>query len=199
MEKNIKRNTTMTRTIVTLALFAAISTVLMYLDFPIPIFPPFLKFDFSDLPALLAAFLFGPLQGIAVTLVKNVIHLAVSHTGGAGELANFIVGASFAGVAGLVYRFRRSRGGALLGLALGTLAMIIAGIFANYFITLPFYVNVMNYGMDDIVAMCAKLIPVIKTKLDVVLLGITPFNLFKGVIISALTFVLYKRISRLVK
>ncbi len=199
MEKSARRRIGLIRQITTLALFSAISTVLMYLEFGIPIFPPFLRFDFSDLPALLAAFLFGPLQGIAVALVKNAIHMLVSWSGGVGELANFIVSASLAGVAGWVYSFRRTRGGALLGMAFGTLAMAVAGALANYFITLPFYVNVIQMSMDDIVAMCAQLIPAIKTKLDVVLLGITPFNLFKGIVVSALTFVLYKRIGRLVR
>ncbi|MDR0380978.1 MAG: ECF transporter S component [Oscillospiraceae bacterium] len=182
-----------TRMLVIVALFSALSSVLMYLDFPLPFFPPFLKLDFSDLPALLGTFWFGPSAGIAVALVKNLIHLFISSTGGVGELANFIVSAALTGTAGLVYRLRRTRGGAVAGLACGTLAMTLAGIAANYYLLLPFFAKVMP--METIVAMCARLIPSIRTTWDIVLLSITPFNLFKGALISGLTFLLYKRVK----
>ncbi|MDR1158037.1 MAG: ECF transporter S component [Oscillospiraceae bacterium] len=184
------------RMLVIMALFSALSGVLMYLDFPLPFFPPFLKLDFSDLPALLGTFWFGPQAGLAVVLVKNLIHLFVTSTGGVGELANFIVSAALVGTAGLVYRLRRTRGGAVAGLVCGALAMTLAGAAANYYITLPFYAKIMP--METIVAMCARLIPAVQTTWDIVLLSITPFNLFKGALVGGLTFLLYKRVKGLV-
>jgi len=189
-----------TRTLVILAMFSALATVLMFLDFPLSfLFPGFLRFDFSDLPVLMASFWFGPLAGIAVALVKNLIHLTVTQTFGVGELANFIVSAVLAGTAGLVYRIRKTKGGAVAGLVCGGLAMALAGFLANYFILIPFYSNVMGWPLQTIIDMCAQLIPAIKTKFDVVLLGITPFNLFKAALIGGLTFLLYKRVRGLLK
>lgn len=187
-----------TRTLTVLAIFSALSSVLMMLDFPLAFFfPPFLKLDFSDLPALLAAFTFGPLSGVAVALIKNLVHLLISESGGVGELANFLVSTALAGTAGLVYRLRRTKAGALTGMLLGTFAMMAAGLLANYYLLIPFYEKIMP--LDAIIDMCAKLIPAIQTKWDVVLLGITPFNLFKGLLISGLTFILYKRVRGLLK
>ncbi|MDR0670742.1 MAG: ECF transporter S component [Oscillospiraceae bacterium] len=185
------------RMLVIVALFAALSSVLMYLDFPLPLFPPFLKLDFSDLPALLGTFWFGPLAGLAVALVKNLIHLFVTSTGGVGELANFLISAALTGTAGLVYRLRRTRGGAVAGLLCGALAMTLVGVVANYYIVLPFYAKVMP--IETIVAMCARLIPAVQTTWDIVLFSITPFNLFKGALVGGLTFLLYKRVRGLVR
>ena len=185
--------------LVLLALFAAISSVLMYLEFALPIFPGFLKLDFSEFPALIAAFMFGPLGGIAVALVKNLLHLPVSLTGGVGELANFVISSALVGTAGLIYKFRKTKSGALIGMAAGTVAMCVTGFLANYFVMLPLYDRVMGFTEEKIVAISSAIIPFIKNKFDVVLWSITPFNLFKGIIMSTITFLLYKHLSTLIK
>ena len=182
-----------------LALFAALSSVLMYMEFALPIFPFFLELDFSDFPALIAAFMFGPLGGIAVALIKNLIHLAVTTTAGVGELANFVISSALVGTAGLIYKLRKTRSGALLGMAAGTVSMCVTGFLANYFVMLPLYDRMMGFTEEKIVAISSAIIPFIKTKFDVVLWSITPFNLFKGIVMSTITFLLYKHLSKLIK
>ena len=111
----MSRQSTRTRTLVGTAMLGAVGFVLMFLDFSVPVMPSFIKMDFSELPALLASFAYGPLAGAAVCLIKNVLHLFVGHTGGVGELSNFLLGCLYAIPAGLIYRRIRTRKGALIG------------------------------------------------------------------------------------
>jgi riboflavin transporter FmnP len=183
-------------------MLSAVSAVLMFLDFPLPIFPSFLKFDFSDLPALIGAFSFGPIAGIAIELIKNVFHLLRTSTGGIGELANFVVGCALVVPAGLVYQRRKSRSGAVIGIVVGIVVMAVGAAFMNFFVLLPFFAQFFAKSVDEgiaaIVQMCAKLIPAVDSKFDVVLLSVVPFNLMKGVVICLMTFLLYKHLSRLI-
>ncbi|MCL1806859.1 MAG: ECF transporter S component [Oscillospiraceae bacterium] len=179
------------------AMLAGVASVLMILEFPLPIFPEFLKMDFSELPALIGAFSFGPVAGVTIVLLKNAIHLTVTTTGGVGELANFIVGAALVLPAGMVYRFRKTRGGALLGMGIGVFTMAFVGIFANYYITVPFFTRVM-VPEEVLIGICAAIIPAVDSLWKVVLLSITPFNLLKGVSIGLITFLTYKRLSWLI-
>ena len=115
------------------AMLSAIAYVLMFLDFSVPFMPSFIKMDLSELPALIGAFAYGPVAGVVICLVKNVIHLMITTTGGVGELSNFLLGASFVLVSGGVYRFKKSRKGALIGSVLGAFVMGIFSIISNYF------------------------------------------------------------------
>ncbi len=182
-----------TMKIVYIAMLAAVATVLMYLEFALPIFPAFLKFDFSDMPALVASFAFGPVAGVAVELVKNLLHLPATATAGVGELANFLVGSAMVVTAGLVYKRRHILRGALLGMLGGTVAMMLAGGLCNYFITIPFF-SATIAPMEAILGMASKIIPAVTDKLTLVLYTFTPFNLLKGVVISLITLLVYKRI-----
>ncbi|MDR1692957.1 MAG: ECF transporter S component [Oscillospiraceae bacterium] len=191
----MKRTITL-RTAATVAMLAAISAVLMFLEFPLVFFfPEFLKLDFSDLPALIGAFAFGPIAGVTVELLKNLIHLTVTSTGGVGELANFLVGVALVVPAGLVYTYRKKRSGALLGIGLGVAAMVVIGALANYFLIIPFYSNL--FPLQVIIDMCAALVPAVDSLWKVILLTIIPFNLMKGALIGIITFFAYKRLSRL--
>jgi riboflavin transporter FmnP len=181
------------------AMLAAISSVLMVLQFPLPIFPGFLQFDFSDLPALIAAFSFGPVAGVAVVLIKNAIHFTVTTTGGVGELSNFLVWSAFVLPTGFIYHFKKTRGGALLGMGAGIIVAAAAGVFVNYYITIPFYLNVMELPEEVIIGMCSAIIPAVDNLWKVVLISITPFNLFKGTIVSLVTFFIYKQLSWLIQ
>jgi len=181
-----------TKQLVTIGLMAAIGIVLSFLEFPLPIFPSFLKFDFSLLPAILAGLVFTPLVGILVTLIINLIHLLATQTGGIGELANFLVSAGFILVSGYTYRANKTRKQAIFALFCGIIAMTIVGALANYYILFPFYEKIIPISV------------IIKTVngssiWDVILIGIIPFNLFKGVILSIITYFVYKKISHLVK
>jgi riboflavin transporter FmnP len=179
-------------------ILSAVAIVLMYLEFPIPLMPDFLKFDFSEVPVLLAAFSMGPLSAIAIEFVKNLAHLPFTMTGGVGELANFLVGACFVGTAGWVYRIHKSRKGALAALGFGTLALIAGGVVINYFITLPFYIKVMEFPLDAIIGMVTEAGNTIVDGMFTLLLFVfVPFNLFKGLIVSLVVYLLYKRLSPL--
>ncbi len=179
-------------------ILSAVAIALMYLEFPLPLMPAFLKFDFSEVPVLLAAFSMGPLSAIAVELVKNLAHLPVTMTGGVGELANFLVGACFVGTAGWVYRLYKTRKGALAAMGFGTLALIAGGVVINYFITLPFYIQVMEFPLGAIIGEVEKAGNMIVDGMFTLLLYVfVPFNLFKGVVISLVVYLLYKRLSPL--
>ena len=127
------------RTIAVTGMLSAVAVVLMYLEIPIPIMPGFIKFDFSDLPALLGAYALGPVAGIIICLIKNVVHLAASQSMLVGELSNFILGSVFVFTAGIVYKKKKSKTGALLGGLCGAMAMGVFSVFSNYLIVYPVY------------------------------------------------------------
>lgn len=154
----------------------------MYFDFPIPFLPfPWLKIDLSDIPALMGAFAFGPMAGIVVELIKNLLILIVKGTSTyfVGELANFIVGVSLVAPAAWVYHRNKSRKNALLGMALGTLSIEIIGIIANVYLLLPAFG--MNMVKDELI--------------QYVTIGLLPFNGIKSILVCGITYVLYKRVS----
>jgi len=188
---------TRTRKIIGAAMLAAVSFVLQFLELPMPLSPAFARFDFSDLPALIGAFAYGPLWGVVVELVKNLLHLTVSATGGIGELANFAIGAALVFPAGLVYKKHKSRKTALLGCVVGSLCMGVMAAVMNYFVLLPLFQMFMP--MEEMIAAFAAFVPIIRTKLDVVLLNALPLNILKGAVISLVTMLLYKRLSPILK
>jgi len=180
-----------------IAVLSAVSFVLSFLEFPVPLSPSFARMDLSDLPALIGAFAFGPVAGILIELVKNLLGLISSATGGIGELANFLMGASFVATAGLIYSHHKTKNTALLGGIAGSFVMGIAAALANYFILLPLFEQFMP--VDQLIASFGEFIPFIKTKRDVVLYNAFPFNLLKGLVITAFTMLIYKRIRPLLK
>ncbi|MBC3516463.1 ECF transporter S component [Neobittarella massiliensis] len=184
------------RTLTYMALFAAISTLLMYIEMPLPFLPPFLKLDISGAPILLAAFLFGPWQAVGITLVKDLVHLLSTQTGGVGELADFLMLASFALLCGYLYRYVHNRKGALISLSVGTVILVAVGALSNWFLLIPFYSKIMP--IEAIVGACQAINKNINSIAAYIWVGVVPFNLIKGVVISLLTFLLYKRLSGLV-
>lgn len=196
MNKNNRINT---RMLVSIAICSAVAFVLMLLDFGLPILPSFIKFDFSDLPALICAFTFGPLAGVFVELMKNVLHLFTTTTMGVGELSNFLLGCSLVIPAGIIYKRKKTRKTALIGMIAGTICFSLVGILSNYFIVFPFYTTVMHIPMEAIVEMGKKVSPILDNEFKLILLSVTPYNFCKGIIISVLTFVLYKRLRPLMK
>lgn len=183
--------------LVKIAMLSALAYAIMFLEFAIPIFPSFLKMDFSDLIPLIGSLALGPLAGILIELIKNLLHLLTTHTGGVGELANFIVGSAFVATAGLIYFRNKTRKGAIVALLVSILAMIVAGALVNYFITVPLYAIVLNFSTEAIVGMSAKVIPAIHDKLTLILFAFCPFNLIKGVVLTLITIPLYKKVSPL--
>ncbi|MDR0852601.1 MAG: ECF transporter S component [Clostridiales Family XIII bacterium] len=188
---------TRTRKLVVVAMLSAVAFALAFLEFPVPLSPAFARYDFSDIPALIAAFALGPLAGVCVELVKNVLQLLSSATGGVGELANFIIGAGMVLPAGLIYRKMKTKKGAILGCILGTVAMAVIAGLVNYFILIPMFNIFMP--IDEIIKSFGEFMPFIQTKLDVIIYNCVPFNLIKGALISLVTVLLYKRISPILK
>ena len=140
----MKRTKFNIRTIAVTGMLGALATVLMFLEFPIPmLIPPFIKFDFSELPALLAAYAMGPVSGIAVCFIKNVINLLHTQTGGVGELSNFILGVCFVLPAGLIYKKKKTQKSAMIGALAGAVLMSVVSVFSNYFVVYPVYTNFM--------------------------------------------------------
>ena len=188
--------TTKTHNLVVTAMLAAVATVLMFLDFSVPfLIPTFVKMDISELPALLASFSLGPVYGIVVCLLKNIFNMIFhGSTGGVGELCNFLLGAAFVGVAGLIYSRHKTRKGALIAAAAGAVAMAIVSVPVNYWISYPIYANLFH-GMDNIIAAYQELRPGVNGLLECLLIFNMPFTLLKGVIDSVLCFLIYKPLS----
>lgn len=184
-------------TIARIAVLGAISAVLYY--FELPIIPPIYKLDLSVVPALIAGFGMGPGASLGVMLVKDFFGLLHSSSMGVGEAADFLMSGSMTVVASAIYLKRHTLKGALAGLAFGTLAMGAVGALANYFIMIPFYVQVMNMPMEVILALIAKTIPAVDSLWKLIVLAVVPFNLLKGVVLSVVTLLLYKRISPMLK
>jgi riboflavin transporter FmnP len=153
--------------------------------------------DISDFPALIAAFTFGPISGVIVELIKNAFGLFSTVTGGVGELANFLIGTSMAICSGTIYQYKKSRKGAILSLSVGTIVMMAIGAVVNYFILLPLYSTFMP--MDTLIQSFSAFIPFIRTRFDIVLYSTIPFNLVKGLLISIIMFVVYKKLSPILK
>ncbi|NLW89519.1 MAG: ECF transporter S component [Clostridiaceae bacterium] len=195
LEDQRTKNARMTRKLAVLGILTAMSALLMYLEVSLPLMPAFLKFDLSELPVMIGAFAYGPVSAIAIELVKNLIHLPNSSTAGVGQLANFAAGVLFAGSAGLVYRFIKTRKGAVLSLIIGTLVMTFGTSFLNYFVFLYLYGLWAGIPMETIVGMATEMNPKVADRETLILWAFVPFNLFKGAVISALTYIVYKPIS----
>ena len=185
-----------TRVLTYTALMAAISTVVMFFEFTFPPFPPFLKFDLSGLPILLTAFIMGPVQAIIVTLIKDLFHVLSTTTGGVGELADFLILSSFAVTAGLIHKKMPSVKGTALACFAGTIAIAIVGALANYYLLIPFFSNIMPI---DAIAACNAVNPAIDSLAAYILFGAIPFNVAKGIVISVVTVVTYKKLGHVMK
>ncbi len=180
------------------AIMSAAGFVLMMLDFSVPFMPFFIKFDLSELPALITSFSFGPLWGILVCLLKNLIHLFFTNTAGVGEVSNFILGAIFVGVAGWIYQKNKTRKGALMGCLCGAAVMAILGVFTNYFIVYPIYGKMMM-PLPAIFAAYQDIMPSINNLFEAVVIFNLPFNFAKGLADAIITFVIYKKLSPILK
>ena len=182
------------------AIMAAIAAVLIeFPSFPIPaIMPGFIKFDFSELPALLTSFSLGPQWAIVVCLIKNMVSLLSTSTGGVGELSNFLLSCAFVVPAGLIYRKFKTRAGAFWGSLTGALTMAGLGVLTNYFVVYPIYANLMG-GMDNIVRAYQVILPSTDSLIECLLIFNLPFTFVKGMVSVLITFLIYKKISPILK
>lgn len=181
------------------AVFAAIATIMMYFEFPIPFMPPFLKVDLSGAVVLVGAFILGIAPAITMIGIKDLIHLTQTQTAGSGEAADFLMLSTLVIIAVLVYRAHKSRKMAVIGCAVGSVAMACMGMLTNYFLIIPFYVNGMGWNLDAIFELCSAVNPSITGMGMYLLLGVLPFNLIKGAILTIITMLAYKKLSVFIK
>lgn len=194
----MKKGKANVRTIAMTGMLGALATILMFLEFPIPmLIPPFIKFDFSELPALLAAFSMGPVSGIAVCFIKNAINLLHTATGGVGELSNFILGVCFVLPAGLIYKKKKTQKNAIIGALTGAVLMAVVSVFSNYFVVYPVYTNFMP--MEAIIGAYQAINKNVSNLWDALIWFNLPFTFVKGLCSVLITFVIYKRVSPILK
>ena len=183
---------TMTR----IAALTALSAVL-FLTVEIPIVA-FYKLDFSNLPALLGAFAMGPLPALIILVLKTGIHLLIKGLGstmGIGDLADLIMSVAFVIPAALIYSRNKNRKSALVGMATGTLCTIAVGVLVNWLVLIPAYMAAYHMDINAIVGMATKTLPFVDTEWKLLLFVTAPFNLLKGIVISLITFLIYKPLS----
>lgn len=185
--------------IVTTGVLAAIASILRFVETPLPLIPTFLKVDFSNIPALIGGFALGPIAGTAVLLIKNLVYLPFSATGGVGEIADFIISLSLVLPATLIYRYKKSRRGAIIGMASGSAIMsFVVGPLMNYFVLIPFYAMIFfGSSVDAIIQVAATVNPSITSLWTYILFAVVPFNIIKCVIVCLITGLLYKPLSPL--
>jgi riboflavin transporter FmnP len=183
------------KTLTKVAILASLAFIIMLFEFPLPFMPTFLKLDFSEVPALFAAFSMGPMSAAAVELIKNLLHLFKTSTSGIGEMANFLVGISYVITAGVIYKFLKNRKGALIALSVSTIVMVIFASLLNYFVLLPLYAKVLNFPTDAVVSMGTAVNNRIVDVKTFISLAIAPFNAVKGIIVSIIVAILYKKLS----
>ena len=186
-----------TRTITITALLASISYILAFFEFPVPLSPSFARMDLSDIPALIGAFALGPATGVIIELIKNVLQLLSTSTAGIGELANFLIGASYVWIAGFIYKYKRTKKGAISAYIISSIVMGVVATIVNYFILLPLFETFMP--LDQLIASFSEFLPFIQTKLDVVLYNVLPFNVIKGLVVGLVTMVVYKKLTPVLK
>ena len=177
------------------AVFAAIATIMMYFEFPIPFMPPFLKVDLSGAVVLVGAFILGIAPAITMIGIKDLIHLPQTQTAGSGEAADFLMLSTLVIIAVLIYRAHKTRKMAVVGCAAGSVAMACMGMLTNYFLIIPFYVNGMGWNLDAIFELCSAVNPHITGMSMYLLIGVLPFNLTKGAILTVITMLVYKKLS----
>lgn len=190
--------TSKTRQMTVTAIMGALSAVLMFIQIPVPMFmPSFIKFDVSVIPALITSFAIGPLAGVGVCLIKDLLNLFSTTTGGVGELSDFILGVMFTVPAGLIYKSKKSKTTAVIGSIAGAVIMALLSIVTNYFITYPFYTNFMP--MEAIIGAYKALNPKVETLLDALIWFNVPFTFVKGMCSSIIVIAVYKYISPILK
>lgn len=197
-----ERSNSRTRRIVQVGMLGAVAAVLMFLEFPLPfIAPAFYKMDFSELPVLIGGFAMGPIAGVIIEAIKIALHLLFKGTSTAfvGELGNFIMGCALIVPASVIYKYKKSKKTALIGLIVGIIVMAVASIFVNGLMLIPAYGTAFHLEIDTIVAMGAAIIPAIDSLWKFCVISVAPFNIIKGIFVTILTMLLYKHIRKVLK
>ncbi len=196
--KTTKTSALPVRLIVGVGMLAAVAIVLQYLEFQVTFWmPPFIKFDFSDLPALIGAFAYGPIAGVLIEFVKNLIHCAASQSFTVGELSNFILGAIFTLTAGFIYKHKKTKKNAIIGGIIGAVLMGILSFPSNQFVVYPFYYHFMKE--EQVLEAYRIIIPSMKSVTQCLVVFNIPFTIVKGLICVVITMLIYKPLSKILK
>lgn len=202
-KNGIKEPIFTTRKIAMIGMFSAIAMILHLFDFPLPFAPGFYKLDFSELPILVGTFAFGPAAGVMMEFVKILLKLCIKGTSTAfvGDLANFVVGCSFILPASLIYTFRKSKRNAILGCVAGTLCMTVFGTAFNAVYLLPAFAVMYHMPLEELLAMGSQVNPLVTegSIVSFVIACVAPLNLIKGTVVSAVTLLIYKPLSPIIK
>lgn len=183
-----------TQNLVKMGILSALAFVLMrVLEIPLPLFPGFLKIDFGDVPAVIAALIINPLAGVVVIIIKNLLALFNSSSGGVGEIANVMVGMSFVLPIGLCTYKKGKLKNVIIGMIIGVACMVIAGMITNALITMPLF------GEEACIGAGAAINPKIVDKWTFLLYIIAPFNLLKGVLVSTVGIIVVKGMQPVIK
>ena len=189
-----------TRDLVIVGLFSALAYVLMLLE--APGYLGFLRIEFSDVPAILGGLGLGPAAGVFIELIKNIIKALSTKTIGAGELANFVVGSAYVLPLSIIYRKWKGKHRLLTGYVVGTVTMCVAGMIVNYFVTLPLYSNMFG-GVDALIgfvgSMTPGFLPEINSLWKIIIIGITPFNVLKGIMMAVVSYYVFKLVKKLLQ
>jgi riboflavin transporter FmnP len=188
-----------TKNVVLMGMFGALGAVLMLFELPLPfVAPSFYGMDISEVPVLVGTFAMGPVAGIIMEAVKILVKLLLkpTSTGFVGEFANFTISCAMVIPAGLIYQFRKTKKGAVAAMAAGTVIMAAVGIVANALVMIPFYSNFMP--LDTIIAAGSAINPAVCSVWSFAVICVGPFNVIKGIVVSVITSLVYKRISTLI-
>lgn len=196
--KNNQEKTKITKLTVT-AMLTAIAVVLQYIEVSVPLVPSFLKLDFSDIPELIGAFVISPMYGVIICFLKNLIHLPMTSSVAVGELSNFILGAVFVFVAGMIYKRNKTKKNALIASLTGAIAMAVLSVVTNYFVVYPVYAQLWAGGdIQVILNMYKAILPASDTLLKSLIIFNLPFTFVKGIIVAIVTMIIYKPLSNLI-
>lgn len=190
-----------TKMIAQIGMLGAIAVVLMLFEIPLPFAPSFYEIDFSEVPVLIGCFSMGPMAGVLIELIKIILNLCIngSVTAGVGELANFVIGCALVLPAAFIYKRKKTKKGAIIGLVTGTLFMTISGCFINAYVMLPTYAKAFGMPIEALVEMGSAVNASITDLFTFVMFAVVPFNLLKGVLVSIIVLLIYKKISPILK
>lgn len=190
-----------TRKMAMIGVFSAVAMVLHIFDFPVFFAPPFYKLDFSELPALIGTFAFGPVAGVMIEFCKILLKLFIKGTSTAfvGDLANFVIGCSFILPASIIYMFKKTKKNAIAASAVGIMIMTVFGTMFNAIYLLPAFASLYGMPLDVIVGMGTAINANITNVTTLVLFAVAPLNLLKGCSVSVVTVLVYKKLSPVLK
>lgn len=201
MDSTISKKLLTTKTMVQIGLLSAVAIVLMLFEIPLWFAPPFYKIDFSEVPVIVGALALGPIAGVLIELIKIMLNFLIDGTltAGVGELANFLIGSALVVPAAMIYKKNKTRKSAMIGLAVGTIFMTALGCVLNAYLLLPAYATAFQWDIEKLIAMGTAVNPNINSLWTFIFFAVAPFNLLKGLLVSVITLVIYKRISIILK